>query len=141
MESFRRKHTLQVVNKDVLHQLKIHLIAVPPNGEGFPICQQNWQIFNLLFSIEGQNLESIRQVFTDLVLSLCKIISNPKIYLPDQLWSDHLQKHKAVDILKFLYTPKMNRSWNILLETHKNWIFHTLLLNCHNLILQLTQSK
>lgn len=85
MESFRRKHTLQVVNKDVLHQLKIHLIAVPPNGEGFPICQQNWQIFNLLFSIEGQNLESIRQVFTDLVLSVCKIISKPKIYLPDQL--------------------------------------------------------
>lgn len=85
MESFRRKHTLQVVNKDVLHQLKIHLILVLPNGEGFPICQQNWQIFNLLFTTEGQNLEGKRQIFTVLVLSLCKIIPNPKIYLPDQL--------------------------------------------------------
>lgn len=87
MESFRRKHTLQVVNKDVLHQLKssYQLIVVPPNGEGFPICQQNWQIFNSLFSTEGQNLERKRQLFTDLALSLCKIISNSKIYLPDQL--------------------------------------------------------
>lgn len=85
MENFRRKHTLQVVNKDVLHQLKIHLIAVPPVGEGFPICQQNWQIFNLLFSTESQHLKNKMQVFTDLVLSLCKIIPNPKMYLPDLL--------------------------------------------------------
>lgn len=63
MESFRRKHTLQVVNKDVLHQLKIHLLVVPRNGEGFPICLQNWQIFNLLLSTEGQNLQSKRQIF------------------------------------------------------------------------------
>lgn len=53
--------------------------------------------------------ESKSQVFPDLVLSLRKMKYNPKILLPDQLWSDHLQdnataKAAAVRVVQWWIT-------------------------------------
>lgn len=55
-EFYKKTHILQVVNEDVLHQVKTHLITALPNGERLLICQQNGQIFDSLFNTEGQNL-------------------------------------------------------------------------------------